>query len=256
VVNQARSQASLAPLELAAVESQTAAQIAGHYFAAILGLEPETVADQVVLGLRAGWDVEGAVRMGHFAAGIVASADVSELVTTLLDRPSGRETLLAPAARKLAVGAHLEKDQLLAGVVSSYELADDQELQPERVLARLTELRRAAGRPAPRLVKEVQPEAEDLARQIGRGRSPRSAMESLIQTVADWAHGGAHGWAVDYLTADSLEVPRELVQAPSLQLAMAVSSYKPRGEPWTRCIAVLVSVDETLAGRQRLVARR
>jgi hypothetical protein len=34
---------------------------------------------------------------------------------------------------------------------------------------------------------------------------------------------------LEYLTADTLEVPRELVEAPSLQLAVATSAYKPPG---------------------------
>jgi hypothetical protein len=256
MVNDVRRQASLAPLALAEAESRTAAKVARHYFAAVFGLEAGTVADQVVLGLRAGWEVEGAVRIGHFAAGAVPSNDVAELLAAMLDRPSGRETLLASAARVLAVGAFAEAGPALASVVSSYEFLDENEARVERVLQRLTDLRRAAGRPAPRLVKQLEPDAADFARQIRESRSPRDAVEGLMRMVAEWSRGTAHGWVVEYLTADAMQLPREMIDAPSLNLVIAVASYKPRGEPWTRCVAVLVSTDETMAGRERQLAAR
>jgi hypothetical protein len=246
IVNEVRYQASLPTLSIAAAQCRTAAAVASHYFAAVLGLEEPTIADRVVLGLRAGWDVEGSVRAGHFTAGAVASHDWNELVATLLDRPSGRETLLAPAAKTLAVGTVGEEDKWLAAVVSTYEFSDDKEVDAERVLQRLTELRRAAGRPAPQIIRELKGDAAELAQQVARGRSPRSAMQSLMETVAAANHG-ARGWAVEYLTVDALEFPSDLIQAPSLRLGVVVAPYKPRGEPWTRCVVILVTVEDVAA---------
>jgi hypothetical protein len=164
----------------------------------------------------------------------------------MLDRPSGRETLMAPSARTLAVGAFGEKDSLLAAVVSTYEFNDDRELDVERILQRLSERRRAAGLPAPAIIRELKGDAADLAQQIARGRSPRSAMQSLMETVAA-AHHGARGWAQEYLTVEALELPIDLVQAPTLRLGVVVAPYKPPGEPWTRCVVIFVTVEDISA---------
>ena len=56
-LNALRARAGLAAVSYAESESATAARVAPHYFGALLGTGPETVADVVMLGLIAGYDV-------------------------------------------------------------------------------------------------------------------------------------------------------------------------------------------------------
>jgi hypothetical protein len=248
LVNEARRQASLGPLTLAAAESSTAARVAPHFFAATLGVEPVEVADRVVLGLRAGWEIDGAVRIGYLSWGLAQSGDTTDLVGAMLDRPSGREALLAPAARQLAVGA-FTSDSVLAGMVGTYELMDERDADVPRVVAQLTRLRQNAGHDAPRILGELGPSADQELRKLRDGRSPRGALESVMQLVAESHPGGVHGWIVEFTSVEAMELPPELLRAPLLRVAVAVAPYKPPREPWTRFVAVFVALDEVIAAR-------
>jgi hypothetical protein len=250
MLNEVRREAALAPLELTPAESAVAARVAPHYFAAVLGSEPETVADQVVLGVRAGWDVEVPVRFGYFTAGAVYAGDAAELLAAMLERPSGREALFAPDARKLAVGTFTVEDrQVLAGVLSTYELTDDREADARRVAERLGRLRREAGRSPPAVIRSLEAVAEAHVRTVQRGSSPREAMEALMQAVAERTQLPVRAWAVDYSSVETMQFPAELLSATAVQMVVGVAPYKPAGEPWTRYLAVFVTIEGTMAQR-------
>lgn len=60
LVNRARKQAGLPPFKLAVAQSDLAQKLAPHFFgAAFFRTEVATVADRIVMGLRAGWAVPG-----------------------------------------------------------------------------------------------------------------------------------------------------------------------------------------------------
>src|SRR5206468_13079382 len=68
LLNAVRSQAGLAPVELDLAQSATARELAPPFFASIFGRSPEYNAEMVILGMLAGWSVDGIVQSGHFAA--------------------------------------------------------------------------------------------------------------------------------------------------------------------------------------------
>jgi hypothetical protein len=254
-INQARAEAHLPPLELAPAQSQTAARLAPHYFAALLGAEPELVADKVVLGVRAGWDVGAPLRYGQFTSGVVLSGgDVARLVASVLDRPGGREALLDPEATRLAVGtiAAGNEQKVLAAVFGTYALfaGRDDPRDVERVVERLTALRARQGRPAAHRLTSAEPDIAAAARRVAaEGRDPTDALNDALETTAERTHGSVRGWWVDAAKLDELELPAELLQAPTLNLAIAVTHYRREGEPWTRYVVVLVvaTPQQTLA---------
>ena len=253
-INQTRAQAQLPPLELSSAQSQTAARLAPHYFAAVLGSEPELVADKVVLGMRAGWDVGAPLHYGLFAAGVVQGAgEMTRLVASVLERPSGREALLDPGANRLAVGAIAGAPQKVLGAIfGTYSLfgGQDDPRDVERVLDRITTLRARQGRAAARRLTAVEGNIAAAARRIAaEGRTPTDALNDAMQATADQTHGSVKGWWIDAAKLDELDLPAEVLQAPSLTVGVAVSSYRREDEPWMRYVVVLVMAQppQTLA---------
>jgi hypothetical protein len=256
-VNQARLEARLPPLQASPAQSQTAARLAPHFFAALLGAEPELVADKVVLGVRAGWDVGAPLRYGQFASGLVqGGSEVARLVASVLERPSGREALLDPDANRLAVGpiAGGAGQKVLGALFGTYALFEgrDDPRDVERVLQRLSDLRARQGRPAAHRLSSAEGDIAAAARRIAaEGRAPTDALNDALQTTAERTHAAVKGWWVDAAKLDEMDLPPELLQAPTLNVAVAVSHYRREGEPWTRYVVVLVVVtpQQTLALR-------
>jgi hypothetical protein len=264
-INQARAEAQLAPLALAPAQSQTATRLAPHFFAALAGAEPELLADKVVLGLRAGWDVGAPLRYGQFTSGLIhgGSAEIDRLVASVLDRPSGREALLDPDARQLAVGTVAGGGgggggggpRALGAVFGTYTPFDgrDDPGDVQRVLQRLADLRARQGRGAPaRLSSSVEGDVSAAAHRIASdGRDPTSALNDALEATAARTHGAVRGWWVDADKLDQVELPPEILQAPVLHVAVAVSHYRRKDEPWTRYVVVIVvaTPEQTLALR-------
>src|SRR5262249_31843246 len=73
-LNARRAEAGLQPVTLDLGESGVISKVVPHYFAAATGRLDEVIADKVVLGIQAGWDVDGMVRTGSTASVIARSA--------------------------------------------------------------------------------------------------------------------------------------------------------------------------------------
>ena len=90
ILNTVRKEAGLSAVTLNPAESKTAAEVAPHYFAAMVGAEPESVIDQVVMGLRAGWQIPGLVGYGMFTSSLTRdTTHVGRLLTTALESAIG-----------------------------------------------------------------------------------------------------------------------------------------------------------------------
>jgi hypothetical protein len=255
-INRVRAEARLAPLDLAPAESRLAERLAPHFFAAMIGAEPELVADKVVLGLRAGWDVGAALRYGQFASGVVlGSADVEHLVAAVLDRPSGREALLDPEARRLAIGAvGGGSGKALGAIFGAYSLFDgrDDPGDPARVWKRLTDLRARKGRAAPGRMSAIEADVATATRRIAaEAHAPDQALQEALEAASARVHSEVRGWWIEATKLDEMDIPADLIQASSPNIAIAVSHYRRADEPWTHYVVVIVSVapKETLALR-------
>jgi len=258
-INDARAAAKLGPLALADAESDVAARVAPHYFAALAGGEAETVADVVALGVRAGWDVGADVRYGQFTAGLVRAVDARALVRAALERPSAREALFDAGASRIAIGEVAQPDEkLLAAVFGVYALADgrDYAREAQRVLEELAAARRRAGKPAPLVVGTLNEAGADAAQVLGRGETPRQGLGLALARAADAASGRAvHAWALEYELPQGLRFPDELLNAPTVQLGIGVGGYRPPGAPWWHYVVFLIAADAptTLAQRSPLL---
>jgi hypothetical protein len=251
LINEVRRGAGLPEVTLAARESAVAEKVAPHYFAAIAGGEPEIVADQVVLGVRAGWDVDGDVLDGRFTAGaVVKTDDLGRLLDAVLERPSGREALLGHAVRQVALGPVVAREQeLLAMVAGSYVFFEGahHDADAQRVLGRLTKARVDHQMAPPQKLADVQSVAQDAAARVQSGQSsPKQALKRMLQRSVEAVPGlGFRGWVFEVGSIDELTFPVELVRQPIGGVAISVCHYRPKNGPWSRLVVFVLAAGTT-----------
>jgi hypothetical protein len=241
MVNGVRQRASLSPLTYAPEQSATATRLAPFYFAALVGLKPETVADQVVLGLRAGWDVPGVVRYGQLTASLAQQTnDLQDLLVSALERPSGRQTLLDPDVKVLAVGPIVEADAV-AAMLATYALMDDAApaVNVKMVVGRI--LTDRGNRQQPMTDARLRIAAERALNDVAAGRlSSKQALQAALDLGVETTHRSLQGWVVEVTNVDQLQLPAEIVKTTGLTFGAAVKAYKPAGEPWGRYLVIIL----------------
>ena len=254
LLNQVRGRAGLEPVELAADQSELAEELAPHFFAALFGLEAESKMDLVVLGMMAGWYVEGMVEAGHFtAAWTTRSTDLSDLLAEALEFPEGREALLAADADRLAVGPLLEIKrgrESMAAVFGTYALftTEAHDSLARRVYERLESERRARGRRPPQRLVDVAMLCHEAAIRVQAGLDPGDAMGALLQESLDVLQRPVFGWIAEVTDIEQLEFPKEYLEDPSIGVAVAVGYRKREDEPWGHYVVLLVVAEPKSLG--------
>jgi len=246
LLNGVRARAELGELTLEPEQSKVATRLAPHYFSAIVGGAPETMADTVVLGLRAGWEVEGTVEYGLFAAQMVGqTSDLSGLVSLALERPGAREALLDPRATRIAVGPmFVPEANVLAAVMSTYALFDREqsEANARAVWERLDGLRRERDKPPLERLHEVDKLIAVAAVSIENGnKEPEEAFEELTEAALEPLGRSVYGWIVEAGSLDEFEFPDELLRRARLGVALGVAHHQPEGEPWGRYVILFLA---------------
>jgi len=249
LLNQVRGKAGLRPVELDAVQSKAAAGLAPYFFAALMNQQPEFAADLVVLGMLAGWGVEGIVESGHFSAAWVSrSNDLGRLLSTALEYPVSREALLAEEIDRVAVGSLIETvsgHETLAAVFGTYSLFSQEthEDTAKRVYEKLERERKEHGLgPAERL-DELAGLCQRAASSVTGGESPEDVMNMLLMKGVDVLRAPVSGWVAEVRDLESLDFPQEYLTSPSVRVAVAVSQTRREGEPWGRYVVMLVVSD-------------
>jgi hypothetical protein len=197
---------------------------------------------------------------GEFTAGaLVNNDDLGNLLDAVLERPSGRATLLGHAARLVAFGPVIAPEQhVIALVATSYSLFEgaNHAADAQRVLGRLTKARVDAQMPPPQRLPSVQSEADDAAARVQRGDStPKQAMRRMLEHSAERVPGvGFHGFVFEASSIDELTFPVELVHQALAGVAIAVTHYHPKNGPWSRLVVFILSAAPSSNG-QTSVAR-
>jgi hypothetical protein len=244
-VNAVRRRANRPPLRLEVRQSETAEALAFVYWAALMGEVPEVMADQIVLGLVAGYDVPVLISSGQLTAGWAKGGTPAQLVADTLESPSGRSVLLRPEATHAAIGAKGTGD-LLAALFLTYD-----ELSPAKsrenaawVWARVQEARAGRGRPGPVPFPQA---AGPGAREIGRVRrsdQAHPALEAALRDAAEASRRGVRGYLAVTDSLDELELPPELLESTELFLDVQVSHIRDPGYPWGRYLVFLIFADD------------
>lgn len=248
-LNEVRKRAKLPSLALATHQSAVAAKLAPRFFAALLGKSDPLDADRIALGMIAGWEVEGMIREGAFLSALIGETrDVSRWLSTALESPGGRQALLSPDATTLAVGPLLvDQNRLLGAIVGSYSFFDGNHAADAAKIFNLIARRRAdLGLSAPKRLDVLKPQMLDAARIVRRGdASPMNALNKLLQVSARVLQRSVNGFVAEASRPEDFTLPEELLRRRSLDVAIEVTHYRPRWEPWARYV-ILVVVTEPL----------
>jgi hypothetical protein len=251
-INRVRKDAGLAPMGIAEQESRTVERLAPHYFAARREGDSSQVADQVALGLRAGWEVDGLVRHGGMiSTSVQGSGDYAEVVRTALAHPFGRETLLDPEAERVAIGTvGAAKEGELGALFATYALFDSyrHDNDGKIVAGHLIAQRAAHHALPPTMVTELNVEAQRAAKSVQDGqKTPDEALAELLKRASEKAVGRRVRAGITETTSlEEMKFPDAMLTAPSLLYGAGVGHYRREGEPWGRFVIFYVLVDETV----------
>jgi hypothetical protein len=246
-LNATRAKASMGPVRLSTLESDTAAGVARQYFAAALGAGGIGDMNTVALGLLAGWQVQGTIRGGTFFAALLpATRDVGRWLDFALTLPIGRDALLQPDVEEIALGpAFLRAPDGIGAVVTGYRLqhGDDHAADVAAVLRRITEARTARGLSLPKTLPGFDAAITDELGAVKRGEeNPGQALQASLQRALRRYERSVRGLVVEAITPDAFEIPAELIAQPNLQLAIGAVHYKPPGAAWAQLVIVVVYV--------------
>ncbi|MBI4509077.1 MAG: hypothetical protein HY698_05550 [Deltaproteobacteria bacterium] len=245
LINQARATAGLAAVSLSTKQSVTATRVAPHFFAALFGDEQETVADTVVLGLQAGWDIEGLVKKGMFTYGLTFQADdLARMIDRVVARPRGRKVLLDPEITQMAIGPLDVADRpVLASVFSGYVLfgQEDNNKNAHLVRERLNKLRAEKNLPPLGVLASVQAKANAAAAQVAKGaKNPSQVFDDLLRESARIIEDGVTGWVFYASSLEDYEFPAKFVELKSGRIAISVAQFRADDEPWGQHVIFVV----------------
>jgi len=245
LVNRIRKDAGLEPLELSQPQTEVAQKLAPYYFATAFGLGPDGAGDLVVLGLLAGWNVEGMVESGNFASSwVMQSLDLDRLVATALQYPSGRQALLAPEARRLAVGSVVRNDPpFVAGIFGTYAIFQEasHDEAARRVLEALDAARAARGKRPARILTQVASLGRLAAARVQGGEKAPDVLNDLLRQSSQILRRSVNGWFVDARDLGQIAFPEDLLERDEVEVAVGVSHHQPSGEAWGRYVVLIVA---------------
>jgi len=236
LINGVRAKAGLKPVSLATAQSDLVQQLAGHYFGALVfQTAPETVADRIVMGLRAGWDVPGSVWRGHTTSFATSGTkDLGQLINGALELPGGRRALLSPEVTSIAVGTfHMAAGNNYTGALfATYEtLTKDHKAKLlGMVVDELNTQRKARGlapvKAEPGLEWATKLSAEALE------SGDKQATQGLMRALGTKLQTAARGWSMMVAKVPGMKFPEPLLTEAAPRLSIAVGLSRPVGTPW------------------------
>ncbi len=117
-------------------------------------------------------------------------------------------------------------------------------------LARLTEQRSAAGRPAPLVTPRYQPDIRVFAGDLQSGRISVTVARRAIDSWGRAAYRrDVETWVIDCGAGERMPIPAGLVELPSAVISYAGAHFRPRSLAQDQCAVLVVSLtgSETVA---------
>ncbi|MCC6993169.1 MAG: hypothetical protein IT370_00940 [Deltaproteobacteria bacterium] len=242
LVNDLRAQAGMGPMALSAAQTAQSRRLAPLYFAAMSREVSEAIGDTIVLGLIAGWEIDGLVRDGGFTAGVAygsAGGGEEELLEQMASRPFGREALFDESMQHIAIGDVRSGDGLGVLVTTYATFTPTSSKQAlAHVLDGLNAARARNGLAPASILGGVSGVLKKVGTMIKRNElSYDDAAQALVDSV-DQPGLFCYSWAANSL--DELEMPDELVKKKNLAVAAVVTYQKVKGVPWAPYVLLLI----------------
>lgn len=243
-LNRVRKMAGLPEVTLAAGESATATKLAPYYFAAALGGAEPKQADLIALGLLAGWDIGGMIRGASLMSSFTSTLDAGRWLTSALETPVGRYTLLARDIEQIAFGPMvLPKEGAIGAVVTGYRFhrGIDHTDDVNMLLTRVVQTRRRMGLPVPLRLGAITAVMNEELTAVREGRKlPRDALERVLQRASTSYGMAMNGYIIEASSLDELEIPEDVLRQPTLHLDIGVTHHKAEGAAWAQYTILVI----------------
>ena len=246
-VNYVRAHLQRPELELEAKQSKAVGQAVPYLFGRdVDGLseeDRELRRSRICQGLRAGWDVSKPISDASFVTDASGSRNVVDVVSSLLEQPEGRATLLKPDPSLLAVGGVVQAGRVaVAAFVYERAIPKTYQALAARVNKELNRKRKEAGHKKFKQLSSFERQAEELSAQLAQGELTLEEVgDQLSQKGVDQTDKSTR---YDMRIEHSLEhitLHEALLQTAKLRGTLAVAMYKPAGSPWWVYGIVVVS---------------
>jgi hypothetical protein len=249
LLNDARRDAGVPELVEAPEQSRIAEQLAPYFFEAHSQPNGDRVMETVMLGLMAGWFIDGVVQSGHFTGSqLNRSNDLNRLISEALDRPTARAQLLADDVDRVAIGpvvAVVDGEPILAAIFGTYSLFSEAEHENNRrrVYELLGEQRAENGQPKPRDLPDIELHATTAAGIVQAGGDPRVVLGELIADSVDRLQRSVQGWMVETTDLDDIRFPADYLDRRDLEVAVGVAYRKEPDSPWGHYVVLVIAAE-------------
>lgn len=240
-INALRAEAGRAPMQIADRQSALLVRAAPH-LAAALEARDFKVADPLIAGIRAGWEVEGDIISSHWSRRWVARGDQADMMTQLWNSPGARRVLFSPEARSFAASVRwVGKDQRTAEIfLISYEHLPDEHYNRRvgRVLAQIDELRAGYGNPPARRLVAMRDDLKAIADRVTAGELTAEQGLRRVRELGYQHSGGGRWWSAQRYARDltKIDLNPQLLRRKRLDVNVAVAVERRRDRPYARYV--------------------
>ncbi|QDG52873.1 hypothetical protein FIV42_19635 [Persicimonas caeni] len=241
LLNKVREEANMNPVDHAAKQSASIQSVTKQYIAANRE-DDEATANKLIMGVMAGWDVDGPVVDAGISSSWIMSRDPVQLLESMLETPGGRQTLMDPMASQVALGIH-DHETSMSSIVASYAFVPDEHpnRRTKRVLDALEEQREAFGSRAPKEDSRLRSVSRKLAEKIEKGDvGVVEARDLLMDRVSQRYRKPVYGSAFVTHSLDEIDFPKQLLTPKNLPVSIIVAPFTKKGFPWTMYAVVIV----------------
>lgn len=232
-INAIRATAGRKPLKLEAAQSEANSELVPY----MVGEgDFDAIRNRAVLGALAGWSVNGKIINGDILFQAFSSADVDDIVLSIVASAAGRRTLLSEELDAAAVGSIFDpKTQTVGLAVTTYELLDGRP-HAERVsaiVAKLARARHARGKTPPRVEHALDALANKLDQRVQTGQSSLTdAADGLMKGALDVYRRDTYSYIGAAHDPMRLTFDWRLLTTEPLRISVIVTPFKPKGSPW------------------------
>jgi hypothetical protein len=223
-------------------QSEVNRKLAPHLYGASHGGDDDT-ADQIGLGVLAGWDVSGLIRDGGIFWGSVTSTRSSgRFLSYTLESPLARYILLDPTMTTVAIGAEALGTAGAMALVTTYAFfgSSDHSTDEDKVFTELDKQRRAKKHSAPKRAKREGGMDRALA-EISSGKAGTSdALSHAMDHVSQTQRRSVVGWVIETADLKQITWPDALVEREPLEVEIGVTHYKAPGGAWGQYVVLVL----------------
>ncbi len=243
MVNQLRAKVGREPLTVSRAQSEVVRQALPALDRALKD-DDYGVADPLIAGLSAGWEIEGDLVDSSWTSRRGRGQELTHVVEGMWESPSTRDLLFHRDASDLALHVELSEsdaDSFRVAVFSYRRLREEHyNRRVTQVLDRLNELRAAYGRKPVRRIHSVGDGMAEIADRVTAGDlDARQGYERMRRYTSS---KGVYGWTTWRTTRQlqHLSFSRRLLTQPNLQAQVAVAIERRPGFPFVRYVVFFI----------------